>query len=618
MADEPSRLASKDRAKIDLTFSEIKYSVQVKKESKQILHGISGSVDSGSMMCVLGPSGSGKTSLIHIISSKLASGAGRDISGSVKCNGLELSASQFQRIAGLVTQEDVFNAALTVKETLRFGAKLRLQADHQERIDSVVRKLQLEKCLSTYVGDDSNPYLKGISGGEKRRLAIAVEIMDPSISLLVLDEPTSGLDAAAALNVANLLRSLADTQIAVVATVHQPRATIVAQFNSLMVLADGLRVFYGSLDKYIPYLEADLQCNVPMHENPYDFLLDMLNPLIREQSKVPIGALAEDCTDVSTALAELYDKSELKRKTDESASSPASDPMRSSTVEELLKSRRRGVGWIAKFITIFHRTFLIKMRDPMVMATQLSTAIMLGVIFGLLYWQSYDKEKEFVILDTQMICVMCTMMCVWLPYDVTLTFPKERQIFLRERKAGLYTTSSFYFARITADMPMHIVAATIMACIVYPMAGLRQNIGYFILVNVCAVLVGASMMQMIGSVSKTFEEANILMMLIMMLSMVMSTGFTRQVPDFLIWMREISVMGLVADLAIYFEFIDVDPMYGTPEQVLAGYGARIRDTEDVVLALWILLSIYLVARTATFLGVKFVHTGRSFRENLVD
>jgi hypothetical protein len=258
------------------------------------------------------------------------------------------------------------------------------------------------------------------------------------------------------------------------------------------------------------------------------------------------------------------------------------------------------------------------MRDPMVLMTQAATAIMMGLIFGILYWQSYDKKLEFVILDTQMAVTMGTLMAIWLPYDVTLTFPRERQIFLRERKAGLYPTSCFFCARILADMPFHIISATLMAGILYPMVGLQQGIHFFVLVNIVGVLVGASLMQMIGAVSKTFEEANILMMFIMMLSMVMSTGFLRQIPGWLEWMREISTMGLVADLAMYFEFRDVDPKYGTPELLFAEYGVRLRTDSEVSRAFGILLAISLVARLITLLAVKFMHTGRSFAENLSD
>merc|ERR1719265_2954145 len=363
------------------------------------------------MMCILGPTGSGKTSLIHIVARKIASSASKTVQGTLRYNKAELSASQFQRISGLVTQEDVFNAALTVQETLRFAAKLKLASNHQGRVNEVVKLLQLEKCTGTYVGDDSNPYMKGISGGEKRRLAIAMEILDPDISVLVLDEPTSGLDAAAALNVANLLRSLADSGIAIMGTLHQPRSTIVELFDSLMILADGRRVYHGPLPQYVPYLETDLQCELPKHENPYDFLLDVLNPLIREQLSAAVGALPKDAENAAEVLAAVFDKSSLRRSVDGLDALPAGG----ATAEELMKSRKLGVGWCGKFLTILHRTFLIKMRDPMVLMTQISTAIMMGLIFGLLYWKSYDKQVEFAILDTQMACTMGTLMVVWLP-----------------------------------------------------------------------------------------------------------------------------------------------------------------------------------------------------------
>lgn len=225
--------------KISLSFRDVRYGVRVAKgEQKQILHGISGLVNPSEMLCILGPSGSGKTSFIHILGKKIKSDKTKDVSGRVLCNGQELTATGMMRVSGFVSQEDVFNAELTVRETLRFAARLKLSPHlRSTRIDEVVKQLQLESCVNTHIGDDSNPYLKGISGGEKRRLAIAVEILDPRISILVLDEPTSGLDAAAALNVCNVLRSLADSGIAVATTLHQPRNSIVALFDRLVVLA---------------------------------------------------------------------------------------------------------------------------------------------------------------------------------------------------------------------------------------------------------------------------------------------------------------------------------------------------------------------------------------------
>merc|ERR1719379_3034977 len=167
--------------------------------------------------------------------------------------------------------------------------------------------------------------------------------------------------------------------------------------------------------------------------------------------------------------------------------------------------------------------------------TQISSAIMMGLIFGAIFWQCYDRAKEYIVLDTQMTVTMSVLMAAWLPYDVTLTFPKERQVFLRERKAALYPTSAFYLARISADMPMHVVSAWILATIVYFMAGLQGNYFIWCGVHIYGILVGAAIMQWIGTVCQTFEEANILMMVVMMMTMMMSSGFVRDVPKFLEW-----------------------------------------------------------------------------------
>lgn len=160
---------------LNLRFCNIHYSVSAKEEEKPILRNISGKVDSGEMMCILGPSGSGKTSLIQIIAGRIKStnSLSHRVSGSIKVNDKELTTTEFRRVSGLVTQEDVFEGCLTVEETLYFKAALMLnleKKERQSRIDDVIAALQLESCQSTFIGDDSNPYMKGISGGEKRRL----------------------------------------------------------------------------------------------------------------------------------------------------------------------------------------------------------------------------------------------------------------------------------------------------------------------------------------------------------------------------------------------------------------------------------------------------------------
>ena len=172
-----------------LSFQNISYKVNCNNDEgelveKVILTNVSGQLTGGNMMCVLGPSGSGKTSLIQIIASRIktTSNASHTVDGKITVDNAELSATAFRRLSGLVTQEDIFNECLTVEETLQFTAELTLDTSIREsRVKDVIAALQLESCKNTYIGDDANPYLKGISGGEKRRLAIAVEILDPTI-----------------------------------------------------------------------------------------------------------------------------------------------------------------------------------------------------------------------------------------------------------------------------------------------------------------------------------------------------------------------------------------------------------------------------------------------------
>lgn len=595
---------------VPVVFRNIEYSVNL-KEPKKILCGVSGAVAAGEILCILGPSGGGKTSLVQIIGKKIASTSKKIIGGTVLVNDQQLDAQQLNRIAGFVTQEDVFEAALSVAETLKFQAYLKLKAsavEREERVLHVVAKLQLEKCLATYVGDDSSPYLKGISGGEKRRLAIACEIMDPNIKFLVMDEPTSGLDAAAALNVANVLRQLADDGITALGSFHQPRAAIMQRFDRVLMLAAGQTMYFGPLKDFVPYLQTSLQCELPVHESPYDLFLDVLNPAMT-QARECVRALPQDCCDVAQFLAGVFSESELAaslKQRVQPGALPVDAAFSCAAVNRINPCLACAV--------LFCRIFIVKMRDPIVMMTQIFSAIFLGLIFGALFFDTWEKPYSFAVLDTQMGVSMCVIIIVWLPYDVTLTFPKERRVFLRERNAGLYTTAPFYLARITADMPIHIVTATILSLIFWLLANLRQSYFEFWLVCVCSILVGASVMQAVGAASRTFEEANIIMMTALMTSMMCSTGFLREVPSWLMWLREISVMGLLADIGLYMEFRTAD----TASDIFSEFGGMVKDDAELRKAILVTAGIFVVCRFAAYLSVKFLHTGRTFTQNLKD
>jgi len=198
--------------------------------------------------------------------------------GSILFNGQPHSRAN-RDLVSFVEQEDEYHLpALTVRETLRYAAILRLprtmsRRSKLARAEQVIKMLGLEDCADNLVG---GPVLKGISGGEKRRLSLAVEMLnDPAI--LIVDEVTSGLDSATANNVMQGLKSIAQSGRTVILTLHQPRSDIYHLLDNVGVLAKGGKlVFAGPRERVEPTFNAQ-GFTIPEYFNPADFLLDVVS-----------------------------------------------------------------------------------------------------------------------------------------------------------------------------------------------------------------------------------------------------------------------------------------------------------------------------------------------------
>ena len=215
-------------------WDDISYSVQFKGQEKQILRAVSGAVAGGELCAIIGPSGAGKTSLLNILAGRISSrGTAKRVGGTVKLNGeLTGPAALRQRIA-YVMQQDLILPTQTVREALHFSAMLRLptsvvESERRKLVEEMLSDLGLLACADTYVGDEM---IRGISGGEKKRLSIGIElVMKPK--LIFLDEPTSGLDSFAAHSVVNKMRSIAEHgKCNVLCTIHQPSSEAFHAFH---------------------------------------------------------------------------------------------------------------------------------------------------------------------------------------------------------------------------------------------------------------------------------------------------------------------------------------------------------------------------------------------------
>lgn len=243
--------------------------------SKILLDNVSGQI-TGGFWAVMGSSGSGKTTLLSALSLRLdARRIG--VKGELRCNGRTYNKRDLKNMSGYVMQDDLLNAYFTVLETLQYTAYLRMPADtsahaRRSRIELVMKLMGISHCRNVIVGDSRR---KGVSGGERKRLCIAMELLTKP-KLLFLDEPTSGLDSSTALSVVGILKRLSAKGLCtVVCTIHQPQSKIFSLFDNLILMRHGQIAYQGAANKALTFFEnRGFPC--PELTNPADHIIQVL------------------------------------------------------------------------------------------------------------------------------------------------------------------------------------------------------------------------------------------------------------------------------------------------------------------------------------------------------
>nr|XP_009412322.1 PREDICTED: ABC transporter G family member 22-like isoform X2 [Musa acuminata subsp. malaccensis] len=271
------KIISEPTVPIYIKFTEVRYKVILKgvttTTEKDILNGITGSASPGELLALMGPSGSGKTTLLSLLGGRIR---GNLVEGTITYNDEPYTKSLKRRI-GFVTQDDVLFAHLTVRETLTYAALLRLpnkmsRQQKEERAMDVIYELGLERCQDTMIGGS---FVRGVSGGERKRVSIGNEIIiNPS--LLLLDEPTSGLDSTTALRIMQVLRDIAEAGRTVLTTIHQPSSRLFHRFDKLILLGKGSLLYFGKASEALVYFSS-IGCSPLIAMNPAEFLLDLAN-----------------------------------------------------------------------------------------------------------------------------------------------------------------------------------------------------------------------------------------------------------------------------------------------------------------------------------------------------
>nr|QUF59469.1 ATP-binding cassette transporter Abcg-like5 [Brachionus angularis] len=519
-----------------------------KKEipGKQIVKDVNGVAKPGSLMAIMGASGAGKTTLLNVLNFR---NRGKlKVKGDVKINGeVVKTRAALTSISGYVQQDDLFIGTLKVKEQLKFQAMLRMDKnmtseEKDDRVDQILNQLNLKKCSDTLIGNPEKG-IKGISGGERRRLAFACELIT-NPNLLFFDEPTSGLDSFMAMTIVDCMKSLVSQGKTIVCTIHQPSSEVFEKFDRLCLLAEGRLAYIGDSIEAGKFFSGQ-GFPVPSNYNPADHYIITL-------AMVPTRR--EECEQIIEKVCINFEKSNQMAYLNEDLKKANEMPSNPNTKISLKNKISYKVNVFVQFIWLLWRSFLATIRDPFSTQIAVVQTIFIAVLLGLIFLRlKYDQSG--VQNMNGIMFLFLTNMSFTNMFSVLNTFPAEIPIFLREHQNGMYSVISYYLAKIITDLPKFIVLPFVFITINYWMSNLNNDVGkFFICVGVIILVANtaASFGSLISAAAPSANAALGLSAPILVPLMIFSGFFLNNstVPDYFIWLRYLSWFNYANELLI--------------------------------------------------------------------
>ncbi|KAL2904733.1 ABC transporter G family member 7 [Bienertia sinuspersici] len=446
---------------VTIRWSNITCSLSDKKSKsvRFLLKDVSGEAKSGRLLAIMGPSGSGKTTLLNVLAGQLAASPRLSLSGFLEINGQRKSKKFFK-------QEDLFFSQMTVRETISLAAELQLPqissaGARDEYVNDLLCKLGLVSCADSIVGDAK---VRGISGGEKKRLSVACELI-ASPSVIFADEPTTGLDAFQAEKVMETLSQLAQDGHTVICSIHQPRGSIYYKFDDIVLLTEGSLVYAGTArDEPLSYF-AKLGYPCPDHVNPAEFLADLIS--IDYSTSESINSSQKRIN----GLVETFSR--------QTASVIYATPLINE--DKFTKGMKFGGnnfakrgGWWREFRLLLRRAWMQASRDGPTNKVRTRMSIASAIIFGSVFWRMGTSQTS--IQDRMGLLQVAAINTAMAALTKTVgVFPKERAIVDRERAKGSYSLGPYLLSKLLAEIPVGAAFPLLFGGILYPMARLHPT-----------------------------------------------------------------------------------------------------------------------------------------------
>jgi ABC-type multidrug transport system ATPase subunit/ABC-type multidrug transport system permease subunit len=530
MADEDliSPELVKDITQVEISWEDIFFNVRTKAGTLEVLKGISGSANPGEFLVIMGSSGAGKTTFLNVLSDRVQKTKNVNYSGDVKVNGSLISQVNFKSYIGYVTQEDILIECLTVKESLMFSARLKINESFERisrKVNSLIKELLLENCQNTYIG---GVMMKGVSGGERKRTCIGIELItEPSV--LFLDEPTSGLDSFTASIVINLLVTQAKKGRTIISTIHQPSSQAFFMFDKLLLMSDGWIVYHGPAADCIDFFsQSGFEC--PPLSNPADFFIEVLN------IKRPHELDHEEQERLQKLLLNYKDQQQRIKK----------HSILGNFQLENQKTGRKTNFFFQVFMN-FNRFGLRVVRNPGLGVIKIFIMTFNAAIINIFYYQISHKGASGY-RNTNGVIFFHTMSLFFSNVqNNVLSFPLIRSLVIKEYNSNMYSVSSILVAKTLIDIIVDAILVIYYGNLIYWGVGLTDKdlsyVLYFFYMSFFVHMAGGALGMICGAIFKSNEVAMMFSSLAILPSLYFS-GFYRSenIPKEFKWLENLSVV----------------------------------------------------------------------------
>ena len=505
-----------------LVWEDVRLTVSTPQGPRDVLKGVSGRARSGCLLAIMGSSGAGKTSLLDALAQRISGGK---VTGRIGVEGSGWDGKRRPTVA-MVPQSDTLLNSATVEETFETASILRLgrisESELRQRVESTIRDLKLEKVRTSFIGGAD---IRGISGGEKRRVSIGQEICSNEAPVLLLDEPTTGLDSKTAeVVLSNVIELARSKNTVAVCTIHQPSSAITSMFDDLCLLSDGYCVYLGPMKEAVGFFrDAGFPC--PEHWNPTDYFMSVL-----------------DDKDNTARVLEHYNLKQQQQQQQQMTAVSASELLLST--EDKSSSRKEATSLLVQTRVLCVRNFRQWIRDPAMFESELLQYIFLALFIGGMYFNLKVDLASGVFNRTAAIFILLSVLIFTPPFTAITVFSLERHLFLKERKDRFYSPAAWVLAKSLVTFPVEGVLCLVFSAITYFMMGFQQSAAkFFIFFGILLLfqLVAETTGLLFAIANKSPVYAIVWLSLVLIVALSLAGFLTYEMPIWYRWIQDCNI-----------------------------------------------------------------------------